>query len=54
MASFDRPAEAKVIDHHGTQHYVRVAPMDEDEKISSGTEVLLAEKEGDVFRVTKR
>lgn len=54
VATFDRPAEAKVTDQHGTLHYVRVAPMKMGEEIVSGTEVILAEKEGNVFRVTKR
>ena len=54
VASYDRPAEAQVIDQYGTSHYVRVAPLEEGEKIVSGTEVMLTEKEGNVFRVTKR
>jgi len=53
-ATFDRPAEAKVIDQHGTQHYVRVAPLEEGESFVSGTDVMLTEKEGAVFRGTKR
>ena len=53
-ATFDRPAEAKVVDQHGTQHYVRVAPLEEGESFVSGTEVMLTEKEGAVFRGTKR
>lgn len=53
-ATYDRAAEAKVIDRYGTLHYVRVAPLERGEEIVSGTEVMLAKKEGNVFRVTVR
>jgi len=53
-ATFDRAAECKVLDQHGTLHYVRVTPLEEGKSFASGTEVMLTEKEGGVFRVTKR
>ena len=33
VATFNRPAEAKVVDQYGTSHYVRVAPLEEGEKM---------------------
>jgi hypothetical protein len=44
------PAEAKLRDLTGTTHYVLVEPDEDDGVFSSGSEVLLVEKAGAVFR----
>ena len=44
------PAEAKLRDLTGTTHYVLVEPDEDDGVFSSGSEVLLVEQAGAVFR----
>ena len=53
-AKHDLPAEAKIVDEHGTAHYVRVIPQSEEEEFPRGTEVILTKMDGNVFRATKR
>lgn len=45
------PAEAKVKDAHGLTHYVMVAPDIAGEEFVAGSEVLLVQRSGAVFRV---
>lgn len=52
-ASVDMSAEAKIVDHHGTAHFVRVKPLDDSQRFQRGTEVRLMEKEGNTFRVVE-
>lgn len=53
-ARHDLPAEAKIVDKHGTAHYVRVIPQSEEEEFPRGTEVILTKMDGNVFQATKR
>ncbi len=53
-ATAEMSAEAKIVDHHGTTHYLRVKPLDESQKFQKGTEVRLMEKEGNTFRVVEQ
>lgn len=46
-----KPAEAKLSDSRGAAHYVLVEPLDDDSVFAQGSEVLLIEKRGAVFRV---
>ncbi|WP_028974395.1 OB-fold-containig protein [Spirochaeta cellobiosiphila] len=47
------PAEAKVIDQFGKTHYVRVAPMDDNESYPSKTQIVLIEYSNGVFSCEK-
>lgn len=48
-ANLGSPAQAKLMDEHGNTHYVMVEPA-EAEVFSTGTQVLLTEQSGAVFR----
>lgn len=50
-ASVNETAEAKIVDRHGTTHYLRVEPLDESLEFHQGTVVRLMEKEGNTFKV---
>jgi len=50
-ASYNNPAEARVQDKHGTNHYVRVVPEHENEEYFKGDEVLLLQRNGSIFKV---
>jgi len=52
-AKRDHPAEAKLSDQHGQTHYVMVEPDDDNEQISTGTDVLLVARKGNIFQVIK-
>lgn len=54
VASAEMAAEAKIVDVHGTIHYVRVKPLDASKKFQQGTEVRLMEKKGDTFKVVEQ
>lgn len=49
-AAAGQPAEARLRDEHGSTHYVRVEPLDPDDRFPTGTEVVLRRREGSVFR----
>lgn len=51
-ARFNLPAEARLKDIYGTTHYVRVRPKDSTVEFPAGTEILLLEKDGNVFTAT--
>ena len=51
IAKSNSPAEARLIDEHGQTHYVMVEPDVEGESLAQGTQVLLVNKLGTVFRV---
>ena len=40
-AARGRPAEVKVTDFHGNTHYIRAEPLQDDQQIDRGTEVLI-------------
>lgn len=48
-AEHGKPAQARVRDAHGKNHYIMVAPDDEEEPFSQGQEVLLVKKAGAHF-----
>lgn len=47
------PAEAKLVDEHGQAHYVLVEPDAEGEAFERGTQVLITERRGAVFRAIR-
>lgn len=47
----DLPAEAKLQDRFGTDHFLRVIPEEGADQINQGAEVLLVRKQGDLFVV---
>lgn len=49
-AKIDLPAEAKLKDSAGTTQYVLVAPDEADRVLPQGSEILLVQREGAVFR----
>lgn len=51
VARQGRPAEARVRDLHGTNHYVMVEPAEADAQFPAGSQVLLLQRSGAVFRV---
>lgn len=53
-ASVEMSAEAKIVDHHGTAHFVRVKPLDDSQRFQKGTIVRLMEKEGNTFKVVEQ
>lgn len=42
-----KPAEAKIKDHHGNIHYLRVEPLEDDAEFEQGTDVIVIRKRGD-------
>lgn len=52
-ARLGSPAEAKLRDEHGQTHYFLVEPGDEAESFTTGTEVLLLEYSGSVYRAMR-
>ncbi len=48
-ASAGKPAQGKVRDEHGLEHYVMIAPDLEEETFEQGSEVLLVRSDGAVF-----
>ena len=53
-STIDRPAEACVEDRFGRKHYIRVIPLEEGESFTSGTELLLVEKQDNgIFKAVK-
>jgi hypothetical protein len=50
VATLGVPAEAKLIDRHGQNHYVLVEPDEENESFPTGTSVILTERLGARFR----
>lgn len=49
-AAAGQPAEARLRDEHGGTHYVRVEPLDPDDRFPAGTEIILRRREGSVFK----
>ncbi|MEM7170782.1 MAG: YqiJ family protein [Pseudomonadota bacterium] len=45
------PAEAKLKDHYGQAHYIRVEPDDPATTFPTGSEVLVVRQSGSIFRV---
>ena len=52
-AASGRPAQAKLRDKYGQTHYVMVEPDSADTSFPSGTEVLLVDRAGAVFRAIR-
>jgi hypothetical protein len=53
-AKRDLPARAKMSDVYGSNHYIRVEPLADDEVFSEGDEVIVMEKSESIFLVEKR
>lgn len=47
------PAEAKLVDEHGQVHYVMVEPDSAADEFAHGTQVLITERRGAVFRAIR-
>ncbi len=52
-ASAGSSAEAKIVDRHGTTHFLRVEPLDESQEFHQGAVVRLMEKKGNTFKVAE-
>ena len=50
----DLPARAKITDIHGSNHYIRVEPLQEKETFIEADEVIVMEKAKSIFYVEKR
>ncbi|WP_412555353.1 YqiJ family protein [Shimia sp. MIT1388] len=50
-ASRGKPAEVKIKDRHGNVHYLRVEPLNDDDRFEKGADVTLIRKRGDKFFV---
>ncbi len=48
------PARAKLIDVYGSNHYIRIEPLQEEETLIEGDEVIIMEKGKSIFYVEKR
>ena len=52
-ATLGSAAQAKLKDSYGQTHYVMVEPYEEGETLEAGTQVLLIESEGAIFRAVR-
>ncbi|MEZ5669374.1 MAG: DUF1449 family protein [Alphaproteobacteria bacterium] len=48
-----RPAEAKITDHFGNTHYIRVEPMRDGEELTAGTQIAVMRRKGRVYSAVK-
>jgi len=53
-AKRDLPARAKMTDVYGSNHYIRVEPLGENDTFVEGDEVIIMEKSKSIFYVEKR
>lgn len=47
------PAEARLVDEHGTLHYLLVEPLEEGEAFPTGTRVVVVKREGAIFKAIR-
>jgi hypothetical protein len=52
-ASPGNPAEAKLRDKFGQTHYVMVEPDESDERFENGTQVVLVNQQGAIFKAIR-
>lgn len=52
-AQWQKPAEAKLRDEHGQTHYLMVEPDNDQEQFTTGTQVILTENLGSVYRAIR-
>ena len=53
VARKGQPAQGRLKDQHGKTHYVMVEPMEEEDELPAGREVLLIERHGATFAAIK-
>lgn len=52
-ATIGNPAEAKLTDHRGSVHYIRVEPFNDTETFKPDDQVVIVEREENVFKAVK-
>lgn len=54
VATPGNPARARVVDHHGQEHYVMLEPDNAGQRFVQGEKVLIVRREGQLFRAIAR
>lgn len=52
-ARADRPARARLVDHHGEAHYVMIEPDDHEVEFETGDKVLIISRDGTLYRAIR-